>query len=405
MFLSSSIANINTTTTTTVFTLFTSIAICAIRNSLFQKRKYKQIPPVQVLPSTIRTTNDKPITVCVTGGLGFLGSEIVSQLLNNNNSNKYTVRIFDQILPQPNKRDNRITYICGTLDRVHDLRIAFDGVDAVIHCAALLGPLGVNRDDLMRVNVRGTENVVLSCFLSGVSRLIVTSSVAAVLRRPDNNKHNLITPQRGSEDEVSYPMDESQHLEPYGYSKRLVEDIVLKAHNQGNKLKTCVLRPSIIFGARDGKLAQRLLQGLDQNIVGEGNHPIDFVHVVDVAKAHLLALEGLEQKPNEVGGKTFFVGSGRPTLVNHFFRSWGHVENFQPVPIPVVKFFSKLNTFLFAILKIAPFGIWLNDDAVNLLITPWYFDISSARRILNYDPEDPQHARQKLVQEWKSKNN
>lgn len=45
-----------------------------------------------------------------------------------------------------------------------------------------------------------------------------------------------------------------------------------------------------MFGERDGKLAQRLMQGFDRNLVGDGENTIDFVHVTDVARGARAAL-------------------------------------------------------------------------------------------------------------------
>ena len=142
--------------------------------------------------------------ILVTGGLGLVGREVVRLLLEDGT---VAVRCFD-VVP-PNSADARVTHVRGRLEDFDHCERACEGVDSVIHCAALLGPLGVTEQDLMRVNVHGTQTLMLACYVRQVKRLVVTSSVAAVL---DRQKGQLM--QCGDEMHVKYPARKEDFIEP-----------------------------------------------------------------------------------------------------------------------------------------------------------------------------------------------
>jgi nucleoside-diphosphate-sugar epimerase len=160
-------------------------------------------------------------------------------------------------------------------------------------------------------------------------------------------------------------------------------------------LKTAVLRPSIVFGARDQKLAQRLLQGLDKSLVGDGENTLDFVHVVDVARAHVQCERALAKAPAIIGGKPYFVGSGRPTKAKEFF-DFGFGAP-QPVPVGVVRAFCALNGLLWAMFKVAPFSVWLYPESIDTITTNWWFPVDAAREAFGYDPASPAEAKAGLL--------
>ena len=292
----------------------------------------------------------------------------------------------------PEVPNERVTYFQGKVEDVEDLLPAFKNCDTVIHCAAALSPLGVTHRELYRANVDGTKNVILACISRGVRRLVYTSSTAAVLSRSEA----LNRVQTGSEDQNPYPEDATDFFEKYGYTKFLSEMFVLKVNHPG-VLTTCVLRPSLIFGRGDGKLGDRLMNGLETHFLGDGNNVLDFVHVSDVAQAHLLCEQALRlPKSDDIAGRAFFVGSGRPTTVKEFF-DWGHGAP-KPIRIERALFFASVNLWMWNIFKYAPFGRWLTEDRITTYSSSWWFPVFSARQAFGYQPKNPLDAKRMMIE-------
>jgi nucleoside-diphosphate-sugar epimerase len=301
------------------------------------------------------------------------------------------VVVFDRRLPD--KPDQRVTYYQGSIERVEDLTRALKNVDTVIHCAGLLNSLDVTLDELFRVNVDGTKNVILACLSCGVKRLLSTSSVAAVLKRSEGSSHV----QTGCEDEVTYPKDSADFFDDYGYSKCLMERLVLKANRPGI-LATCVLRPSILFGRYDQKLAERLLKGKDNFIVGDGMNAIDIVHVSDAASAFIKCEQAMRTEKNgQIAGRVFFIGSGRPTLTKDFF-GWTEQKPIK-VPLQLAKIAGILNVILWKAIKIAPFGgVYVNVQTMEQVAANFYFLVKSAYQAFEYQPKDPLEAKRLIIE-------
>lgn len=121
--------------------------------------------------------------VLVTGGAGFLGKAIIRELLDPDSPVKAaTIRIFDQVVPLQYNTDFRLEYIRGDINDAEALKSACEGIDLVIHSAAIVD-WGVKSDEeVLAVNVTGTENVVNACRHNSVRYLVFTSSQVNMAR-------------------------------------------------------------------------------------------------------------------------------------------------------------------------------------------------------------------------------
>ena len=188
---------------------------------------------------------------------------------------------------------------------IGDLRVAdavsaaCRGVDVVQHVAGLAGIWGPWRD-YFDVNVRGTEHVVAGCRKHGVGRLVFTSSPSVTFDG---------TAQEGLDESAPYP---ARWLCHYSHTKALAEQHVLAAASR--ELRTCSLRPHLIWGLRDQHLVPRLLERARRGQlrrIGDGANRIDMVHVENAAAAQLLAADALVAKP-EVSGRAYFITQDEP---------------------------------------------------------------------------------------------
>ena len=121
------------------------------------------------------STTTSPITkrtVLVTGGTGFLGAYVIRELLDKG----YAVRAIRRgnTLPAfiPAHRLQQAQWIAGDVLDVSGLEEAMEGVDGVIHTAAMVSFSGRDRSELFRVNVEGTANVVNAALTKNVRRFV-----------------------------------------------------------------------------------------------------------------------------------------------------------------------------------------------------------------------------------------
>lgn len=245
-----------------------------------------------------------PPLVLVTGGAGFIGSHLCEALLKR----RYKVRVLDDLsVGKPENVPADCEFVQGNiLDRTV-LDSAVQGVTHICHEAArvtIRGSLEKFYEDA-ETNLMGTLQLLKSAAKNKVHRFIYASSMAvyADSRQP-------------------VPVDETYSqvpASPYGIAKLAAEQYVLMVgHELG--LQPAVLRYFNTFGIRQtftpyvGVITIFVTQLLEKSgitIFGDGEQRRDFVHVSDIVKANLLALEN-ENAVNNI----FNVGTGRGTSVN-----------------------------------------------------------------------------------------
>lgn len=262
--------------------------------------------------------------VLVVGGAGYIGSHMVKMLL----SEGHEVLTFDNL--SSGHRDAVLggAFVHGDLADVSTLDFTFSSYqpDAVLHFASFIQVReSVNRPDLYyRNNVTNTLNVLDAMVKHGIKRFIF-SSTAAIFGEPDY-----------------VPIDEQHRtspLNPYGQSKLMIEKI-LQDYDKAFGLKSICLRYFNAAGADpDGQLGERhdpethliplILQAVSGrraniNVFGrdyctpDGTCVRDYIHVVDLCSAHLLALDYLVKN-----GKSnrFNLGNGAGFSVQEVIRA------------------------------------------------------------------------------------
>ncbi|MCO8123893.1 NAD-dependent epimerase/dehydratase family protein [Stieleria sp. TO1_6] len=234
--------------------------------------------------------------VLVTGPAGFLGGEIVRQLLERG----------DRVVgvsrgDYPDLVAQGVEYHRGDLADSELTNTVIRDVDAVIHTAAIAGVWG-DYERFYRINTQATLNVIAACRQNQIGTLVFTSSPSVTFAG---------THQRGVDESEPYP---SHYLCAYPETKALAEQAVLAAHRSG-VLHTCALRPHLVWGANDPHLLARVIERAGQGklkIVGDGSNLIDTVHVTNAAAAHLDALAALQRDPQGAGGRAYFIAQDEP---------------------------------------------------------------------------------------------
>ena len=328
------------------------------------------------------STVDFPLsTILVTGGCGFIGTNLVKYLSNKG----YRVRILDNLStpsrkflnqespvtsPLPSQAvDSELSstdLVVGDIRDYQAVKKVTEGVGAVVHLAAhtsVVESVEKPKED-WDINVNGTLNLLEACRCNGVDRLIFASSNAVV----------------GEQDP---PIDETKiprPLSPYGASK-LAGEALCSTYYHSFGLKTVSLRFSNCYGPfSDHKsgVISRFMKGARKGeplvIYGDGDQTRDFVHVDDICQAIHLSL--IIAQPPKLSQQT------QPTLSTQETPLWGEV--FQ-IASGVETSISQLAELMKA----------MTDFQLSIIYKPKrkgeiernYSDITKAKMLLGFEPK------------------
>ena len=218
--------------------------------------------------------------ILVTGGTGFLGAYIIKHLLLKGHSVK-AIRRDNSKLPFFIAPDlvAKVNWVAGDLLDIISLEEAMDGVDAVIHAAAKVSFEGRERDEMFKINVEGTANVVNTALDKSINRLIYISSVAALGRTASGETVH--------EERI---WQETTTNTNYAISKHKAELEVWRAMGEG--LQGAIVNPSTILGYGDWNTSSCAIFKTVYNEFPYYTNGINgFVYVEDVAKATVQLLE------------------------------------------------------------------------------------------------------------------
>ncbi|RMF06657.1 SDR family oxidoreductase [Candidatus Woesearchaeota archaeon] len=229
--------------------------------------------------------------IIITGGAGFIGSNLARELCKDNK-----VTVIDNFSTGRKENlkgiESKIRIVKGSITNLKLLRREFKGADYVLHQAALCSvPRSVKEPEKTnRVNVEGTLKVLLAARDSGVKRVVYAASSSAYGNTPTLPKHEGMKP---------------EPLSPYAVSK-LAGEHYMRAFYEVYGLETISLRYFNIFGPHQDPNSQysaviplfikALLRGKKPTIYGDGKQSRDFTYVENVVNANILACKARKTK-------------------------------------------------------------------------------------------------------------
>ncbi|RRN76612.1 NAD-dependent epimerase/dehydratase family protein, partial [Pseudoxanthomonas sp. SGD-10] len=264
--------------------------------------------------------------ILVTGATGFLGAELVRQLLETGVRVRCIKRKESKI-PEILKNSIGIEWVEADVLDLSDLEDAFSGVTQVYHCAAKISFSRKEEDFMNAVNVEGTANVVNLCLDNGV-RLLHVSSVATL----GNAKQN----EAVSEENFWDAYDKNG---VYAVSKYRSEMEVWRGINEG--LDAVIVNPSVIIGENvgengSGQIFKLVAAGLKYYTVGS----IGLVDVKDVAKCMMLLMQ------SNKSGERFLVNAENYSYQRFFSEiatSYGMTVPVKSLPKIVLQLVARLS--------------------------------------------------------------
>lgn len=250
-------------------------------------------------------------TILVTGGSGFIGAHIIRQLVERGD----TVINYDLRPPQPDCAwwlqpvAGQIKYVEGSIEDWGSLaRIAVQHkLDAIIHIAAIVNPVLLNRQPRLALNVNlgGTVNILELARAFSIGRVVSFSSIG------------VLPGVRYTPIDVNHPVllgSEGPGTNFYGAAK-VAEEAFCWAYRQAYGLDVITLRPSAVYGF-GMQWPMYIKPMVEDSLLGKAvffNHgrefPRDYTHVEDVAQLSLLALDAPAERLTD---RVFYAATGQP---------------------------------------------------------------------------------------------
>lgn len=291
--------------------------------------------------------------ILVTGGTGYIGSHTTVELINEG----FNVVIADNLSNSSDEVLKGIEKITGIRpdfekidlcdpDKVVQLFAKYPDIEAIIHFAASKAVGESVEKPLMyyKNNLNSLMNM-LEAMNKNPQISLVFSSSCTVYGQPD------ILP-------VTEKAPIKKANSPYGNTKQIAEEIIQDTIHANKAINAIALRYFNPIGAHPSALIGELPLGVPQNLVPfitqtaiglreelkvygndyntpDGSCIRDYIHVVDLAKAHVIAIQRLIHKKNKTGFEVFNLGTGRGVsvleIINAFENSTGTKLNYKIV--------------------------------------------------------------------------
>ncbi len=304
----------------------------------------------------------------LTGATGYLGSGIARELIARRQPFRALVRDACRLGFDP--AANNCDVALGDLRDRESLRTALQGVDAVIHTAALVKMWVRDRTDFWRVNVQGLQNLLEAAEQAGVQRVVYTSSFLAL--GPSADVH--------ADERLRHP---GAFSDAYEESKaRALEWL----RSEGSRrFPVIAMFPGVIYGPGPntegnlmGGMIRQYLDGTFPGLLGSGEQRWSFTFIAPVVNAHLAALE------KGTPGEEYVLGGDNRSL-NDFFRVLADITHLRrPIrhlPFALGKFVGAMELVRARAFDHSP---QLTPGVVEIFKHDWVYSSAKAIRDLNY---------------------
>jgi nucleoside-diphosphate-sugar epimerase len=304
----------------------------------------------------------------VTGGSGFIGGRLLRRLVAEGR------RV--RALARSDSSAEKVSAlgaepVRGDLDDPEAIRAGAEGCELAFHAAAAVLEWGP-REEFVRGNVTGTENVLRGCREAGVRRLVHVGTEAALMAG-----------------KPLVQVDETAPLRPdspayYPATKAMAEQRVRAASDDG--FETVVVRPRLVWGPGDTTILPGMMEAVEKgrfSWIGGGRHLTDTTHVDNVVEGLVLGAE------KGRAGEAYFVTDGEPIEFREFVTKLLATRGVTPpernTPPLVAGVAAPAVEALWRLLRrkgtppVTRLAVWLSSQECTI-------DISKARSELGYEP-------------------
>ncbi|OBF30142.1 NAD-dependent epimerase/dehydratase family protein [Mycobacterium sp. ACS4331] len=317
--------------------------------------------------------------VLVTGGSGFVGANLVTELLDRG----HRVRSFDRA-PSPLPDHPLLETVVGDITDTDQLATVVDGIDTIFHTAAiidLMGGASVTEEYRQRsyaVNVDGTKNLLYAAQAAGVARFVYTASNSVVM-----GGQQIV----GGDETLPYT---ERFNDLYTETKVIAEKFVLGQNGEHGVL-TCSIRPSGIWGKGDQTMFRKVFESVHAGhlkvLVGSRKVKLDNSYVHNLIHGFILAAEHLVPG-GTAPGQAYFINDGEPINMFEFARPVIQACG-QPWPkfrVPGRLVWVAMTVWQWLHFKFGLPKPLLEPLGVERITRNNFFSIDKARRDLGYQP-------------------
>jgi nucleoside-diphosphate-sugar epimerase len=312
------------------------------------------------------------VTVCVTGGTGFVGGALVRRLLTD----KVAVRVLARPSPRADELEARgAEVVRGSLTDAEAVNRAVAGTDCVYHVAAMVKAPG-DTADFVDANVGGTHRVFLACVAAGVRQVVYTSSIAV---------YGLVGEGQVITEETPFdPLPGDR--DSYAQSK-ILADKFASEFSRKNGLPLVILRPGIVFGP--GKALPIGLLGFRAGktgvVFGKGSNRFPLNYVENLVDALLLA-----GNSPQVGLRQYIVLDDDALTLEQYHAARAEVDGSRAVFVPggPVQVAAAIAEPVMRLLKVGG-GAGFTPHQIRRSLQDRHYDTSCIRRELGWSPRIP----------------
>jgi dihydroflavonol-4-reductase len=253
--------------------------------------------------------------ILVTGGTGFLGAYIIAELVERGHAVRairHTSSLPFYISPHILQQ---VEWVDGDVLDILSLQDSMKNVTQVVHCAAIVSFHKQDRNTMYQVNVEGTANVVNAALISGITRILYISSVAALGRSSHTETVN----------EEKKWQNEKNNTH-YALSKHEAEMHMWRGFAEG--LEGVIINPSTVLGFGNWEQSScSIFKNGYNSFQWYTNGVNGFVGVEDVARAAVMLLEsGITQKRFIVNAENWSFRKLFTSIATHFHKKPPHRE-------------------------------------------------------------------------------
>jgi nucleoside-diphosphate-sugar epimerase len=305
--------------------------------------------------------------VLVTGGMGFLGSSIVTRLkdlgeevrifANQSSKEKYGIIEHEEI-------------IWGDIRDQASVEEAVKGMDSVIHLVSNFRRVGSDKKEAYSINVEGTDNVLNASLKYGIKRLVHCSTIGV---------HGHVKEIPSNEESPYNPGDLYQET-------KLIAEKRVWDFNRKTGLPITVVRPISAIGPGDVRML-KLFRGIKKGvffIVGKGEALFQPSYIDDIVDGFILCLNH-----EKAVGEVFIVGGEEYVSLNELVGTIASELNVQPpkirLPLPPLLLLASACEKVCAPLGIEP---PLHRRRMSFFQNSRAFSVKKARAILGYEPKN-----------------
>lgn len=319
-----------------------------------------------------KTNSDKNIlTVGVTGATGFIGSSLITKLIEFGFRPKLLVRNFMKVQNQLQLQLGKVSIIHGDLSEHEALEGLCENSQVMVHCAAKVGDWGFSYE-YENVNLAGTARLLDKCLEKKVKQFVYLSSMA-VYGLTDFTDIKETAALKYTED-------------PYNNSKTKTE-LYVKNFCERNKIAYTIIRPGYVYGENDTQVIPRVISSIKSKklvFIGSGNNKPNLTYIGNLVELILKVL-GNQNCYNEI----YHICDQKSGTIKHFIATIASSVGYKVPSRHAPKFIALAashlleKTYRFFNIKNPPF---LTIKKIRFLTCSRTVDVSKAEKLLGKIP-------------------